>query len=44
MEEDEEEELGLLDGSSEEWQGGEKVWTQQSPSPKLESEMPVTSS
>ncbi|XP_015856856.1 cohesin subunit SA-3 isoform X2 [Peromyscus maniculatus bairdii] len=25
MEEDEEEELGLLDGSSEEWQGGEKL-------------------
>lgn len=43
MEEDEEEELGLLDGSREEWQGGDKVWTQQSPFPELEAEVPVVS-
>ncbi|XP_051031599.1 LOW QUALITY PROTEIN: cohesin subunit SA-3-like, partial [Phodopus roborovskii] len=32
MEEDEEEELGLLDGSSEEWQGGDKLLHSPSPS------------
>lgn len=36
MEEDEEEELGLLDGSYEEWQVGDKVWSQQSLFPKVE--------
>lgn len=43
MEEDEEEELGVMDGSCEEWQGGDKVWTQQSPFPELEAETPVVS-